>query len=308
MMQMRFTLTSKPILLLLSILVISLVATLSLFQPSTQQPIASCTLPELKSPHAGMVWVPAGQFTMGSTFYAEEAPRRTVSVPGFWMDRTEVTNKEFAEFVNATQYVTTAERPSKKGAAVFVVPTGNVDLSSASSWWRYADDANWRHPGGSTTSIERRENYPVVAITIEDAQAYAKWKGRALPTEAQWERAASDTAKERPEHEQPKNANTWQGLFPLVDTAEDGFSGSAPVGCFKPNELGLYDMIGNVWELTIDTYADRTPPTRVIKGGSFLCAPNYCIRYRPAARQPQEQDLGTNHVGFRTVLNAPPLN
>lgn len=251
-----------------------------------------------------MVWIPPGTVEMGSDVYPEET-RRTETVAGFWMDRTEVTNAEFDAFVRATNYVTVAERAAKKGAAVFVVPSGTVDLSSAASWWRYIEGANWRHPGGPDTSIEGRDHFPVVAIAYEDAHAYAKWKGRRLPTEAEWERAARAGAPTLPEREQPKDANTWQGVFPLIDTAEDGFTGIAPVGCFKPNALGLHDMIGNVWELTTDEYAGQPPSARVIKGGSFLCAPNYCLRYRPAARQPQEDDLGTSHVGFRTVLDAP---
>lgn len=274
-------------------------------RPWTPTTIEACHVPTSAGPRAGMVWVPSGTFAMGSEFYPEEGPIREVTVQGFWMDRTEVTNREFAEFVAATHYVTAAERLGKPGAAVFVVPTDNVDLSSAAAWWRYATGANWRHPGGTGTSIDGRDNYPVVAIAYEDALAYAKWKGRDLPSENQWERAARAGATALPEHEQPKSANTWQGVFPIIDTAEDGFSGIAPIGCFKPNSLGLYDMIGNVWELTSDLYASHTPAARVIKGGSFLCAPNYCQRYRPAARQPQEEDLGTSHTGFRTILIAP---
>ena len=264
---------------------------------------ASCRLPvDAGASHPGMAWVPGGTIAMGSNVYPEEAPVRETAVQGFWMDRTEVTNREFSEFVNATHYVTAAERPDRPGAAVFVVPSGNVDLSSAAAWWHYATGANWRHPGGSGTSIDGRDDFPVVAITYQDALAYAAWKGRRLPSESQWERAARAGAPSLPEHEQPKSANTWQGIFPIIDTAEDGFSGLAPVGCFQPNSFGLYDMIGNVWELTTDVFASHTPAARVIKGGSFLCAPNYCMRYRPAARQPQEEDLGTSHTGFRTIL------
>jgi formylglycine-generating enzyme required for sulfatase activity len=254
-----------------------------------------------------MVWVPAGTVAMGADVYPEET-RRTATVNGFWIDRTEVTNGEFAAFVRATNYVTVAERKDSKGAAVFVLPSGNTDLSSAANWWRYVEGANWRHPGGPDTSIEGREHFPVVAIALEDARAYAKWKGRRLPTEAEWEHGARAGAAQLPEREQPKDANTWQGVFPIIDTAEDGFTGIAPVGCFKPNAFGLHDMIGNVWEFTADTYENQTPPAHVIKGGSFLCAPNYCLRYRPAARQPQEDGLGTSHVGFRTVLDASPPN
>ena len=264
----------------------------------------SCPLQiEQRAQHPGMVWIPAGTVAMGSDIYPEET-RRTETVAGFWMDRTEVTNAKFAEFVRATNYVTVAERKGTKGAAVFVMPSGNADLSTVASWWRYVEGANWRHPGGADTSIEDREHFPVVAIALEDARAYATWKGRRLPTEAEWEHAGRAGASALPEHEQPKDANTWQGVFPIIDTAEDGFAGIAPVGCFKPNAYGLYDMIGNVWEFTADAYENNTPPAHVIKGGSFLCAPNYCMRYRAAARQPQEDGLGTSHVGFRTVLDA----
>lgn len=252
-----------------------------------------------------MVLVPARTFEMGDTVYAEEGPTRSVSVGDFWMDRTEVTNAEFAQFVNATNYVTTAERAGRKGAAVFVMPTGNANLSSITSWWSYVEGANWRHPGGPETTIDGREAYPVVAVSYEDALAYARWKGRTLPTEEQWERAARGASTLPPAHEQPGDANTWQGIFPVINTAEDGHAGVSPVGCFKPNELGLHDMIGNVWELTATTHAGHAPKAQVIKGGSFLCAPNYCMRYRPGARQPQESNLGTSHVGFRTILEEP---
>lgn len=272
---------------------------------STPQVASACTLPPSTGARAGMVFVPARTFEMGDTVYAEEGPTRTVTVGGFWMDRTEVTNAEFAAFVKATGHVTTAEQPGRKGAAVFVMPSGSANLSSLTSWWRYVEGANWRQPGGPETSIEGRENYPVVAISFEDAQAYARWKGRKLPTEEQWERASLGSRTTPPEHEQPRDANTWQGMFPLVDTAEDGHAGISPVGCFQPNDLGLHDMIGNVWELTATAYAGHVPKAQVIKGGSFLCAPNYCMRYRPGARQPQESDLGTSHVGFRTILEEP---
>lgn len=258
---------------------------------------------EERAQHPGMVWVKAGTLEMGGDVYPEETHRKA-NVAGFWMDRTEVTNAEFEAFVKATNYVTVAERRGKEGAAVFVLPSGNVSLSSAASWWRFVEGANWRHPGGPDTSIEGRENFPVVAVTLEDANAYAKWKGHRLPTEAEWEFAARAGAPTLPEREQPKNANTWQGVFPIVDSGDDGFVGLAPVGCFKPNAFGLNDMIGNVWELTADTFEGHTPSAHVIKGGSFLCASNYCLRYRPGARQPQEDDLGASHTGFRTVLDA----
>lgn len=270
------------------------------------------------SPRSGMVWVAGGVLTMGDTFYPEEGPLREVSVDGFWMDRTEVTNAEFAEFVTATNYVTVAERAvdtarhpglppdmQKPGAVVFVMPNDVNGTGDISQWWQYIPGANWRHPGGPDTSIEARENFPVTAIAYEDALAYARWKGRALPTEAQWEWAAREAKPgAAPDRTQPREANTWQGLFPVINEAEDGFVGIAPVGCFEPNALGLYDMIGNLWEWTADEY-ESAPGARVIKGGSWLCAPNYCLRYRPGARQPQEEDLATTHLGFRTVLAAP---
>ncbi|MBI1211817.1 MAG: SUMF1/EgtB/PvdO family nonheme iron enzyme [Alphaproteobacteria bacterium] len=260
--------------------------------------------PTSSGAHAGMVWIPAGTFEMGDDVYPEEGPRHRETAAGFWMDRTEVTNAEFEAFVDATHYVTTAERPGKEGAAVFVMPSGDDGLGDVSKWWRYVPGANWRHPGGPHTSIEGRDHFPVVALTYEDIQAYAKWKGRELPTEAEWEWAARGGASRMPDHEQPKDANTWQGVFPIIDTGEDGFAGVAPVGCFKANAYGLYDMIGNVWEWTADEYRDHTPKARVIKGGSYLCAPNYCMRYRAGARQPEEDDLATSHVGFRTILRA----
>lgn len=271
------------------------------------------------SPHEGMVWVPGGRFVMGDTYYPEEQPLREVEVDGFWMDRTEVTNAEFAAFVDATGYVTVAERPvdtvrnpglppdmQKPGAVVFIMPN-NVDGSgNIAQWWQYVPGANWRQPGGPGTSIEGRDDFPVTAIAYEDALAYAEWKGRTLPTEAQWEWASREADPEKPNsREQPKEANTWQGLFPVINLAEDGFAGIAPVGCFAPNRLGLHDMMGNLWEWTADAYAGA-PRSRVIKGGSWLCAPSYCLRYRPGARQPQEEDLATTHLGFRTILVAPP--
>jgi len=268
-------------------------------------------------PHPGMVYVPGGTFEMGDTVYPEEGPLHQVSVKGFWIDRHEVTNDEFAAFVKATGYVTVAERPvdtvaypglpadmQKPGAVVFVMPN-NVDGSgNIAQWWQYIPGANWRHPGGPETSIEGHGSFPVVAVAYEDIEAYAKWKGTSVPDEAQWEWAARGGKKSKPDHEQPKEANTWQGIFPVLNSDEDGFVGLAPVGCYKPNAYGLYDMIGNVWEWTTGIY-EGDPTRRVIKGGSYLCAPNYCKRYRAGARQGQEVDLATSHLGFRTVLDAP---
>jgi formylglycine-generating enzyme required for sulfatase activity len=280
-----------------------------------------------------MVWVPGGRFTPGDNVYPEEQAAGPTQVKGFWMDRTEVTNDQFAEFVQATGYTTTAERqldarrhpglPAEllqAGAVVFAPPAQLPAQADVNDWWRYVPGAHWRQPGGPGTGIAGRGAFPVVAVSHEDAQAYARWKGRQLPSEAQWEwaaRAARDEAL--PSHEQPAQANTWQGPFPVRNAREDGFVGLAPVGCFAPNALGLYDMIGNVWELTRDLYTPRRGDSpapgqallpsrgmpRVIKGGSFLCSPDYCMRYRAGARQPQDDDLGTSHVGFRTVLDAP---
>jgi formylglycine-generating enzyme required for sulfatase activity len=283
------------------------------------------------APALGMVWIPAGRYTPGDTVYPEEYPAGAVEVDGFWMDRTEVTNDQFAEFVQATGYVTVAERPVdpsrrphgtpanllQPGAAVFKIPPIAQTGADPSTWWRFVPDANWRHPGGPETSIDGRGAFPVVEVTEQDAKAYARWKGRRLPSEAQWEWAARGARDEpMPAHEQPIQANTWQGRFPLHDTGQDGFVGLAPVGCYPPNRLGLYDMIGNVWEITADVFAhhgatvaalasQRAPRQFVVKGGSYLCSPDYCMRYRVGSRQPMEEDLGASHTGFRTVLLAP---
>lgn len=299
-----------------------------------------CALPaqDATAPHPGMAWVPGGSFAFGDTVYPEEQPVHPTRVAGFWMDRTEVTNAEFAEFVKATAYVTVAERAVDTrlhpglsaemrlpGAVVFVMPNDVKGTGSATQWWRYIPGANWRHPGGPDTRIDGRGAFPVVTVTFEDASAYAKWKGHQLPSEAQWEWAArAGNTGAAADHDQPKDANTWQGLFPVANSAEDGFVGLAPAGCYPPNAWGLFDMMGNAWELTRDAYTsthadgeattpDQVPPDlrprsngqRVIKGGSFLCAPNYCMRYRSGARQPQDDDLGASHLGFRTVLLAP---
>lgn len=277
------------------------------------------------APHPGMVWVPGGSFEMGDSVYPEEGPLRQVTVAGFWIDRHEVANAEFAAFVAATGYVTVAERPvdpakhpglppdmQKPGAVVFVMPNDVDGMGDISQWWHYVPGANWRHPGGPQSTIEGREAFPAVALAYEDIVAYARWKGRSIPSEVQWEWAARGGRTTAPDHEQPSEANTWQGIFPVLNVGTDGFSGLAPVGCYKPNAYGLYDMIGNVWEWTADPYTDRHDAgaadrsRRVIKGGSYLCAPNYCMRYRSGAREGQEADLATSHLGFRTVLAAPP--
>jgi len=292
--------------------------------------------PDAHAPHPGMRWVPAGSFDFGDTLYPEEQPVQKTTVAGFWIDRTEVSNEAFAAFVAATGYVTQAERAvdaarhpglppamRKPGAVVFVMPNAVQGQGDLTQWWRYTAGANWRHPGGPATGIDGRGAFPVVAVSYEDAQAYARWKGHALPSEAQWEWAARAAQATTQDPAQPPQANTWQGLFPVANSGEDGFVGIAPVGCYPPNALGLFDMIGNVWEITADAYAPGHPPMgaappdpvsplragtaaqRVIKGGSFLCAPNYCMRYRAGSRQPQDEDLGASHLGFRTVLLAP---
>ncbi len=305
----------------------------------------SCPLPGSTgdATRPGMVWVPGGSFTLGDTVYPEEQPLRKLTVQGFWMDRTEITNDQFAQFVNATGYTTVAERPvdlqrhpgmptdmQQAGAVVFFMPNDVQGNGNVTQWWRYTPGANWRHPGGPDTSIEGRGTFPVVAVTYEDAAAYAKWKGPgySLPTEAQWEWAAlGGQTQAQLTHDQPKEANTWQGLFPVLNSAEDGFVGVAPVGCYAANGYGLHDTVGNVWEITTDIFKadhtgdvalapDQAPPDlrpagtaperrRVIKGGSFLCAPNYCMRYRAGSRQPQEEDLAVSHLGFRTIAKGP---
>lgn len=315
--------------------------------PASADAAAKCAapsqLPVVPGDTSGMVFIPAGAFAMGSERNRpEERSTHLVRVDGFWIDTHEVTNAEFAAFVKATGYVTQAERqrgldPASStsspgpGVAVFVSPADLSRGGDITQWWRFIEGANWRHPEGPDTSIEGRENHPVVDVTYEDALAYANWRGHDLPTEAEWEYASrGGSTAEAPSSEAYENgkpvANTWQGIFPVLNTEDDGYTGTAPVGCFKPNGYGLYDMIGNVWEWTKDWYRpghDSTPalnpsgptapvrfdptraPSKVIKGGSYLCAYNFCARYRSTARQPQEADLGTAHIGFRTVLRKP---
>ena len=330
-------------------LAVALVTALWLWQANrqtstrlTQPERLQCPLPRQPADHqhAGMVWVPGGEFMFGDTVYPEEQPLHTKTVAGFWMDRTEVSNEQFAQFVRATGYVTVAERPVDAalqsalppemrlpGAVVFAMPSTVSGQGDLRQWWRYVAGAQWRHPGGPGTSIDGRGAFPVVAVTHADALAYARWKGTSLPSEVQWEWAArgAQTGAAPAAHDQPAAANTWQGLFPVANSGEDGFVGLAPVGCYAPNAAGLFDMIGNVWELTADRWTpDHNPDAppgsdpapfqrpfvsaqRVIKGGSFLCAPNYCMRYRAGARQAQEEDLAASHLGFRTIrLAAPP--
>ncbi len=268
----------------------------------------------------GMVWIPGGAVAMGEgAAHPEETPGYTVNVEGFWLDRHEVTNEQFAAFVTATGYVTEAERqPPEKGGP------GSAVFGASS--WSYVSDANWRQPLGPGSANEA--NHPVVHVTYADASAYARWAGRVLPTEEQYEHAArlgGDVAIVRENGAVRYDANTWQGVFPFNNTSEDGFLRTAPVGCYEADRLGLHDILGNVWEWTSTPYYPTHQPSagmrarfpsglngsdpqigvRVIKGGSFLCAPNFCARYTPSARQPQEADLGSSHIGFRTALIAP---
>ncbi len=223
----------------------------------------------------------------------------------FSISTTEVTNAQFAEFVGATDYVTDAEKTQSEqggGGAIFVVPRSPVD-----PWWVYAKNANWRAPDGDGKSIEGRENEPVVQISYNDAIAYARWAGGRLPTEAEWEYAAGAGAKTEYAWGTTKTidgkeqANTWQGFFPVENTKNDGFLRRAPVGCFPPNAFGLFDMIGNVWEWTASPAHSARQHENIIKGGSFLCAENFCRNYTVPAREKHETDFSTNHIGFRIV-------
>ena len=238
----------------------------------------------------------------------------------------EVTNAEFTEFVESTGYLTLAERGIENpngaplpGSAVFTPHISEEKVTVFSGWWSFMEEASWHQPKGPGSSIDGLENHPVVHIAYEDALAFAEWKGHALPTEAQFEFAAQSSLMR--DEDGSYQSNTWQGLFPFQHDPRDGYTGTAPVGCFDENNYGLYDLIGNVWEWTQSPYfynhafpdQEKYPegydpnqpgePVAVIKGGSYLCAPNYCMRYRPEARQAQSKGLGTSHIGFRTVIN-----
>ncbi|TRW89133.1 formylglycine-generating enzyme family protein [Mycolicibacterium sp. 018/SC-01/001] len=287
-----------------------------------------------------LVALPGGPFSMGSgDFYPEEAPVHTVSVPAFSIERHPVTNAQYAEFVADTGYVTVAERPLSPadfpgvppaelvpGAMVFRPTRGPADLRDWRQWWTWQAGACWRHPFGPDSSIDDRLDHPVVQVAYPDAAAYATWAGRRLPTEAQWEyaaRAGSTSAYAWGDEVRPSGqlmANTWQGRFPYDNRGARGWVGTSPVGTFPPNDFGLVDMIGNVWEWTTTPYTRRhrldqpaesgcCPPSaspdptvnQTLKGGSHLCAPEYCHRYRPAARSSQSQDSATTHIGFRCI-------
>lgn len=270
--------------------------------------------------------IAGGTIVLGNNAsYAEERSGPPVRVGSFAIDAYEVTNAQYAEFVRATGYVTEAERgfvgradipteQQRPGSAVFVMPG-----TGAEPGWRFMPGASWRHPEGPGSSIDGRDSDPVVQVTYADALAYARWKGRDLPTEAEWEMAASDgrspPGRERPMRNGKPSGNNWDGVFPVANIATDGFVGRAPVGSFAPDSRGLYDMTGNVWELTGSPWtpdhgknAPAVAGAHVIKGGSFLCAENFCARYRPQSREKQESELGTNHIGFRTVRRIASVN
>lgn len=292
--------------------------------------------------------LPGGKFRMGSTgFYPEEEPVREVEVDGFSIDRTPVTVAQYEQFVADTEYVTVAERPLDvadypdadpallvEGSIVFHPTPGPVSLDDSQQWWSYVPGASWRRPWGPASDNSERQDHPVTHVAFEDAQAYADWSGKELPTEAEWEYAARggiDGAAfawgDQPIPNGELMANFWQGDFPWRNTGAKGWRGTTPVGLFPPNGYGLADATGNVWEWTSDYFSERgagaeksaaSPccaphgsadvarpgagfPSRVIKGGSHLCAPTYCLRYRPAARQAETVDTSTSHIGFRCI-------
>jgi formylglycine-generating enzyme required for sulfatase activity len=309
----------------------------------------------------GMVWVPGGEFAMGTDgqiAWPDEKPAHRVRVDGFWMDETDVTNAQFSAFVEATGYVTTAEKPvdvqeilrqSPPGtpppppekllpaSLVFMPTAGPVkDTRDYSQWWHWTPGANWRHPEGPDSNIDAREDHPVVHVSWYDAVAYAEWAGKRLPTEAEWEFAACGGLQGKtyvwgnePFSEEKPQCNCWQGEFPWKNTEKDGYLRTSPVKAFPPNGYGLYDMAGNVWQWCSDWYQtdlyrerasqgmivnpkgperSRDPrqpysPLRCQKGGSFLCHPSYCLRYRPSARHGCTPDTGMSHIGFRCVMS-----
>jgi formylglycine-generating enzyme len=307
-----------------------------------------------QAPPDGMALVPEGTFLMGSEdFYPEERPVHRVQVDAFWMDRKPVTVAEFRRFVKATGYVTVAERPLDPaeypdadpdllvpGSLVFQPARGPVDLTDVRNWWRYVPGARWDRPEGPQSNAYLRARHPVTHVAHEDAEAYARWAGKELPTEAEWERAARGGLEGATfawgDEEAPGGrhlANFWQGEFPWQNHALDGHLGTSPVASFEPNGFGLHDMTGNVWEWTADFFTPRHPdepakaccvphnprvtaadgslpedgpgahiPRRIVKGGSHLCAANYCLRYRPAARQGEAIDTSTGHIGFRCIV------
>jgi sulfatase modifying factor 1 len=314
----------------------------------------SSSLDDRCEPHADMRLIAGGTFRMGSdSHYPEEVPVHRVAVEGFLIDRTPVTNRQFKDFVRATGHVTFAEIPPDAnnypgalphmlyaGSLVFSPPARAVDLGDWSQWWQFMKGADWRHPYGPKSNINVLDNHPVVHVAYSDAFAFARWAGKDLPTEAEWEFAArgglADAEYAWGEELAPRGrhmANTWQGEFPHENLASDGYARTSPVMAFPPNGYGVHDMIGNVWEWTSDWYSQRHEadalkaccipenprggredesfdptqpqiliPRKVLKGGSHLCAPNYCRRYRPAARHAEAIDTSASYVGFRCII------
>lgn len=308
---------------------------------------------EIRPPRPGMVWIPGGVFLMGSDrHYREEGPAHVVQVDPFWMDRHPVTNNQFRRFVEATGHVTVAEErldprdypgapfsAQQPGSLVFVKPSGPIDLGDPRYWWIFTRQADWQHPQGPHSSIEDLGDHPVVHVAYRDAEAFAAWAGKQLPTEAEWEFAARGGLEgaEFPWGDKPNPggrflANFWQGEFPWQNLASDGYGGTSPVNAFPPNRYGLHDMVGNVWEWTADWYRPRhveshtggtvlfnphggrmiesldpvdsvvRMPRKVLKGGSHLCARNYSYRYRPAARLGHPIAVSASDVGFRCIV------
>jgi formylglycine-generating enzyme required for sulfatase activity len=338
----RNTLTACATLLVSTCVLAALVATHPAPRSVPTGPAAAPAAPE------GMTFIPAGTFTMGtedSRGWPDEKPAHKVALRAFYIDTTEVTNVQFESFVKATGYVTTAEKKPDLQALMAQQPPGTPPPPAEllvpgalvfDGEWKWTPGASWKHPEGPNADIQNRMNHPVVQVSWDDAVAYAKWAGKRLPTEAEWEYAARGglesaffTWGDRPAT--PKDANYWQGHFPEKNTKDDGFGATAPVGSFPPNGYGLRDMAGNVWEWTADWYdrrfyaaqaklgtvenphgpeksfdpAQPYTPLRVTRGGSFLCSDNFCFRYRPSARQGCSPDTAMNHTGFRCAKDAP---